>query len=444
MKSIFSILAIAFLLIQPAQTTQGVPVVLVENERHPVPALFLYDARAWLENNLPAATNIYAVMNYSLTNRGEFISLAGLSPSTPAPYAWNLEDGNVLWTGSITRVNGAIQLYQPAQKTAALPLPLISVAGPLLDLFPVSNTTGGGVDVFMPWATGKQMMFGDRGVHGGGLGLSGAVGIDWVSGDDFGANAAPAIVYASAAGSVTATCVDDHSQAVLIAGTNSFGYLHLSKNPVIPEGTTFARGAPIGTLVYGSFNDTCGWADQLPKHYHLHWVIQPSAGRFQAEGWTLKTGDATWTRGNEKVTPRKWLTGGGGYGSPASGADDGQTTGTVVIVPGNPNASGGGGAHLWDYVVLFLNDVYSKFVMWYMPSNPINADNDKFWGVAQNMMRDMIETANIFLVNDVINLSPVIFLAGIVLVLQIARFILMQVIVGFSLVRLLRGAVKWW
>jgi hypothetical protein len=438
----FATLILFLAWLMPAAQTSGA--ILVESQRHPLPALFQIDVVSFLSTTPPAETQLYAVMSYAMNTHGEFVSLAGLDPNTPPPYDWSLEDGNVIWTGTLTRVNGVIELYQPNRARAQV-MPLASVAYPLIQLLP--SLDGGGTEIYFPWATGSQMMFGTRGVHGGGFGITGAVGIDWLSGDDFGGLAAPPTVYASTDGTITDVCTDDHSMAIKVEGTaETIGYYHLEIDSAMTNGTTVTRGQPIGNLVYGSFNDDCGWAEQQPDHYHLHWVIVPDGNSYQAEGWTLHTGDEEWSRGSTTVGPSQWLQGGGGFGSYGSGEDDPGSagTGTLVIVPGQDTASSGGGKHLWDYVLLGVNSFYTAFKNFYMPSDPVNAGNEQFWTIAANMMRAMVETANLVLVNDVITFAPVYILTGVVLGLQIIKLAASGAIVAFSVLRLIRGGVKWW
>lgn len=434
MRMLTALFLLAFL-VQPAQ---AVGVVLVDNDHHPLPTLFEYDVLVYLEQNRPADTHLYAVMAYDFNENGEFVSLAGLAPDTQPPYYWRLEDGNVIWIGTLTRIDGAIQLYQPGAIAMNAKTPGL---GKTLEAGP-----GGGVDIYLPWQAGKKMMFGSRAVHGGGFSVSNSIGLDWVGGDDFGADAASATVYASASGEVTAVCTDGTSAAYLVeGGGNQIAYFHLEIDNLIGMGDTVARGQPIGSLVYGNFDDTCGWASQQPDHYHLHWVVVPANNRFRAEGWTLDTTTARWTRGNETIRTGQWVTGGGGFGSLDNGEDDPASgPGSVVITPGDPEMSGGGGAHLWDYVVIGLNQMYTTFKGYYVPEDYSTEDSDELFRVSENMMRTMIQDWNIILVNDVINLTPWFILIGVILGAEVVRWVMITVLFGFNIVGMLRSTFKWW
>lgn len=430
MKTISSLLLIAALLL-PAQAGG---VILLENDLHPLPVLFQYDVTVWLENNPPAETHLYAVMNYSLNEHGEFVSLAGLDPNLPAPYQWSLMDSSVIWVGSVHRVAGEIKLHQPEQQASAHRLARLAAGGP-----------GGGVDIYLPWEAGKQMFFGERGVHGGGFGVSNAIGLDFVSGDDFGAQAASNIVYASASGTVDAVCEGTYNKGVLIvSSTNTIGYLHLTPNNPLEEGDIVQRGQPIGRLAYGSFNESCGNAQQQPDHYHLHWIVIPANNRFQAEGWVLNTSTQEWKRGNETVKKRQWLTGGGGSGFYENEDDSPTETSELIITPGDPELSGGGGGHLWDYVIIALNDLYADFKSSQPDTTELQASSAEYRAVSMNMMRTMIQDWNIILVNDVINITPWFWFFGAFLVGEIARWILVLVISGPGVLAYLRSAFKWW
>lgn len=392
-------------------------VILVPSEHHSVPTLFEYDTVLWLENNRPADTNLYAVMDYSFNRNGEFISLAGLAPDLPAPYDdWSIfENHNVIWTGTLVRKDGIVTEFLPYGASGNAPK------------FASITQAGGSTAIYFPWQAGKKMMFGERGVHGGGFGVSGAVGIDWVGGDQF-PESANNTVYASASGTVTQVCEDGTSMALLVAGTETIGYFHLEPNTDIETGDTITRGQPLGYLIYGSFpEDDCGWASQQSYNYHLHWVIVPSGGYYRSEGWVLNTGAVAWERGNEKVKTKQWLNGGGGSGTPP-GDDDGTMPPVIIIDPGDPGNSGGGGGKLFDYVVLGINEIYGFFKSYYVVDEAVVTAQEDSFVMANNMMRTMIQDWNLLLVNDVIALQPWYMLAMTIFIAEFVRWAIIIVL----------------
>jgi hypothetical protein len=288
----------------PAQ--QGDAIIMAPTI-HTMDVLLTHDLTVWLDAMRPGGTHIYAVMNYTDNQNGIYISLAGLDPATPSPYNWQLENGqgesNVIWTGTLTRKAGKLELFTvPGAVEPVSKLDLFSVAGVVQPVINLSSLmfggAGGGAEIAFPWAAGSKMMYGMRGVHGGGFSFG--IGLDFLGGNDLGSGVAGDTVYASAAGTITAVCRDSTSVGIKIeGGGNKIGYFHLKDSAQLAEGTTFARGTPIGRLVHGPFNNTCGWAEQQQTHYHIHWVVEPAAGKFRAEGYVLNTSTQEWVRGNE-------------------------------------------------------------------------------------------------------------------------------------------------
>jgi hypothetical protein len=431
-KLISLLLVVTFLMGMPVTQQQDNSIVMAPSlhavDLDPVLA---YDLQHWLDQTRPGGTNIFSIMEYSENKNGIFISLAGIDPATPAPYNWNLEEGNVIWTGTVTRVHGQLQLFSPDQVIAASIVPFAS----LLNIF--LPAAGGGPDVAFPWQGGAKLMYGTRGVHGGGFGFG--IGLDFVGGNDLGSNVASDVVYASATGTVTAVCKDDYSAAIKVEGGGTkIAYFHfLLDTAGLEVGTTYARGAPIGRLRPGNFNggtSGCGWADQQANHYHLHWVVEPASGKYRAEGYQLSTSTQKWTRGNESVSTGQWITGGGG----SSGLDDpAGTGGPIVIVPGQ--GSSGGGASLWDFVIVSINTVYGYFKAWYMPQPMVNADNEQMWLLANNMLKTMIKDANVYLVNDALNIVPLVISYSVMLFLEGIKWLALTVLVVFNLVKDVKG-----
>jgi hypothetical protein len=388
--------------------------------------LLLHDLTEWLELTRPGGTHIFAVMNHSENVNGIFVSLAGISPTTPPPYQWQLEnnqgESNVVWTGTLTRVGGRLELFTVDQLMAHVPKVANILPGP-----------GGGADITFPWSVGSKMMYGTRGVHGGGFGFG--IGLDFVGGNDLGSGVAGDVVYASSSGTITAVCRDSTSVGIKVeGGGNKIAYFHLADDASLAEGTTYSRGAPIGKLVHGSFNNTCGWADQQPTHYHVHWVVEAAGGRWQTEGYVLNTSTQVWTRGGENIKTGQYITGGGGTG----GFDDPTGSGDpLVIVPGQ--TSSGGGASMWDYVVIGINTIYGTFKTWYSPTRITNNDNEQLWIITANMARTMIKDANIYLVNDAINVLPLAMCYGVMLWLEAIKWLAMGIFVVFNLVKDLKG-----
>jgi hypothetical protein len=94
-----------------------------------------------------------------------------------------------------------------------------------------------------------------------------------VSGSDYGGNYAPPEVYGAAYGTdeVKYVCRDTNGVTVK---TNTYIYGHLQDNASLQVGLAIRWGVKFASLMYGTFSGTCGWAEQSPNHYHLHWGVK--------------------------------------------------------------------------------------------------------------------------------------------------------------------------
>jgi hypothetical protein len=399
---------------------------------HQLDVLLEYDVRAWLAANHPGATNIYAVMSSSENENGIFVSLAGMTPTTSPPYRWRMEDGNIIWTGTLKRVDGQMELYNPGEQVSRVSSKLAAPSRSSL-----LGGVGGGPDISFPWQVGTEMQYGVRGIHGGGFSING-IGLDFIGGDDMGEASAPPMVYASADGTIVDVCEDSHSTGIkVVGGENTIAYFHLQNDASLTQGTVYSKGDPIGSLVYGSFDDTCGTAEQQPSHYHIHWVVQDnSSGNFQAEGWQLKSSDAKWHRGNETVSTGQWILGGGGSGTLTDDPGS-KPRSTLVIIPGK--SSSGGGSAIWDYLLVGINTIYTTFKTWYAPTNPVNADNELMWVLAMNMFKTLIKDANVYLINDTLNILPLVYVYSAMLFLEGIKWVFVITLSVLNLAKDVKG-----
>jgi hypothetical protein len=399
MKSfVISVILICSLLFTSAAQLYDPPPVVMAPPASEVDELLALDVSEYLDaGNFPAETNIYAISGVSLGDGGTYVSLVGLDPDTPAPYEWSYEDDSmIIWKGTIFQTGGVFSVYNPV--TATL--------------------TGGGADVAFPWSVGSKMMFGPRGIHG-----SQNNAVDWVSGDDLGADAAGPEVYASADGTIISVCKDAIQMGITIDGPSyRFGYLHLEKDENITVGDSYARGEYIGRLKYGTFKDTCGETSQAPNHYHLHWTFQPENGIFKAESWILYYNTSEWKRGNDTVKVNQWMTGGGGIDSPTDPNDPGDPT-VPVTVP-----------RFWTYILTGVRSINNKLLA-VMPDSLESDQSHASFGMARSALADLISMANIFLVGDVINFMPVIY---VYLALFIIRWLLFLPGVVFWILQLIK------
>ena len=160
-----------------------------------------------------------------------------------------------------------------------------------------------------PWPEGTAMQFGTLGVHNAGFAyrLGEWKAVDFVSDGDTAAGHAPNKVLAAAAGTVSFKCSAPDGARSAAIQLGDLLYVHLLDRADLTTGRYFEKGGEIGPLVPGSFDEPCGYAQQSPGTYHLHWAF-PNSVTFQAGGWTLSLADQVWRKGDEDKGVLSWFT----------------------------------------------------------------------------------------------------------------------------------------
>lgn len=289
---------------------------------------------AWLPVNAPAPTPYYSITYVEPVSMTEtIVSLAALPTND---LAWRFTDG-VVWAGSVVVLNdGSVSYYNPEP---------VAHAPRLANL--IEPAPGGGANIRFPWAAGSTMMYGRAAVHAGGYSTS-YLAVDFVGGDDMGSGVAGPQVYAVAAGEINYICDDGTSVAIGMVdavNNNNYIYAHLIDNGNLTMSNTFNQGALIGTLKYGTFDDTCGNADQQNNHYHLHFGFEPANNAFRMENCILNTSTEKWLCGTTTISTGQFLRGGGGA------------------------AQGVSQPSFWDYLVAGVVTVYDKAVVQNLPNH---------------------------------------------------------------------------
>lgn len=325
-----------------AQTLTG-EIILLPG---PDPVEFEISTRAWewLSNNRPADTNIYTITHVTYKPNKIFVSIAGLRPEVD-PHNWTL-DGDCIWWERplILYPDGTAEWMvlpgeQPEAKLNRARL-MVAAIVPIIANFLPEHEPGGGPMILFPFS--GRAMFGPRGVHGAGdYGFVGGYAVDWVGGDDLGANVMSSSILASADGTVVGVCYDDTSGAIRVNNgitNDTFVYAHLTLDSDYEIGDSIFKGGAIGRLVYGDFDDTCGWASQAANHYHVHWMFDPEDGFFQAGKWVLDLTAACWKSGAEQVCVNGWM-------DSANAGSLGSDDGAIATL---------GGDHIWDGMLVGL------------------------------------------------------------------------------------------
>ncbi len=388
MKRVTIFLVLIFFLAVPVQAQGEAPHVIRSTK--PMSAELRGYLDAWLAVSPPSDAKYYIVTYWHNRADGTVVSLAGVNLDTPES-DWSLEDGAV-WLGTV--VVSATGEVSPLSVTTQ------ARGGGNASFTP--RFAGGGAYVAFPFAAGSAAQYGPRGVHGSGdYETSGMLAVDLVGGDGMGATSMPPYTYASDAGTIDYICDDDTSVAVRTHNDDTddyFLYAHMLANDGLVMDAEFAQGALLGSLKYGSFDDTCGWAEQSSSQYHVHWMFVPSYGKMQVGSCILTVSSQVWQCGDETVRTGGYLVGGGGF-SDLGDASGSTGAGSVVTDP-----------TFWDYILTGFLSIADHGILKLLPShNPFEYTYMLF-----NVIQLVFRLAWV-LVESNINLGPLftVLLAGI-------------------------------
>ena len=266
------------------------------------------DALSNGRDTVPIIADYYAIS--ALQDEGDwlFVSVVGLV-NLDADLNWNLQDnaswyglillhrdGSGLWTGAVEGTTKFSLLLTDVPETI-----LTAEAKQDLDPHQFSMMSSSSSYAF-PWQGGTNMQYGSLGVHNNGF-ISGWKAVDFISDGNTGQGHAPNSLRAAASGTISYVCNDGTSVAIRIG---DLMYTHLLYNGNLYTGHYFNQCDELGQLKPGSFNNTCGYANQSPGWFHVHWGF-PDTGSFQAEGWTLSLSDEKWRKGGETREIYDWF-----------------------------------------------------------------------------------------------------------------------------------------
>jgi hypothetical protein len=315
----------------------------------------------------------YAVTSLTRRDGYTIVSVAGFAATQEDP--WNLEDA--LWLGTVTLAPGGKGgIVQEQSNPADGGLPARGM-----------ENIGGGAGNILPWLQGTQAMYGPLGVHDCGFSLGG-----WKAVDLFPINHQ---VYAAQGGEVSYVCRDS-TQISIRVGENM--YVHLVDSG-IEVGDQFEQGDYIGTLVPGTFDDTCGHADQQPENAHVHFCFLPYDNIFTADGYSLDTNTSVWTKGAETYEPTDYLT---------------ATWENAGVVPDMPAAMGG---NFWDSIMAgIMNPV--EWVMGMFPPH-------EYMGIADKTTDAFVPSIALFYPTlSLFNMTTIMWVVLIIMLLEALRIIL--------------------
>jgi hypothetical protein len=324
----------------------------------PVSAEIKADVNAWLAVSAPVPVSYWAITYVGAADESgnSFVSLVALDLDSPDD-EWHIYDDEIVkWMGSvIVHADHSIDVHSDGGYSDS-----VSRASPIKRASALLD--GGGGNVRFPWEGGASMMYGTRGIHAAGGGGSYAIGfsaVDFLGGDDLGSSVASNRIYAVAMGEVDYVCEDATTTLIRTENTETddyYIYAHLLDNLSLIEGYTFYQGDYIGSVKYGSFDDDCGWAEQTPQHYHLHFGFKPAGGFFTMEGCTLSMSTEEWDCGGETISTGQFIMNGWG-GAPTTGEDAGGYATQF---------------NFWDLMLVGASSMWDKFVLQNMPEHTAN------------------------------------------------------------------------
>jgi len=221
-------------------------VIISEDIRNAIEDLLVSDPPAGV------TSNVFAVTGLEITGASEWtISIINLEDVAPPYEDWNVLDNGV-WKGAVIVTKDG-EVY-----TAEY---YVFVAGG-------GGTPEGVTAVYFPWQPGKRAVYGVLGVHGGG-----GNAVDFVGSANDASTMGP-YAYAAESGSITWVCTDGISKGVSVStASGTYTYLHFDATNSFAVGQSVSEGTPIGSLKYGNFTGSCGWASQQATSYHVHFVM---------------------------------------------------------------------------------------------------------------------------------------------------------------------------
>lgn len=395
MKHLLIFILLIFLVVSPVQAQGSAPYVI--RTMKPISTELRGDLNDWLATTPPSDAQYYIVTYFKTRSTDTLASLVGVNLDTPdAP--WSLEDGGVIWMGSVSvdNTSGQVSPFSQPQAHGAAHLAALSLA------------PGGGSYVAFPFEAGTAAQYGPKGVHGAGdYGTSGMLAVDLVGGDNLGASSMPPYTYASDTGTVDYVCDDGTSVAIRTHNTTTgdyFLYAHMLNNANLEVDHDFSQGELLGSLKYGSFGTPgtgCGYADQGSSTYHVHWMFVPANGKFQAGSCILTVSTQNWQCGATLVHTGGTLTGGGGAGgsSGSAGAHAGSGGSSAGVVVKDPT--------FWDYILTFVAAIINAIIAPLPSHQPFQYTYMLF-----NMVEIVFRLAYVLVASN-INLAPLFIVAGI-------------------------------
>lgn len=174
----------------------------------------------------------------------------------------------------------------------------------------------GGSPNILPWRDKTTATYGVLGVHDCGFSLNGWLAVDFFPSEN--------MVYSTQGGDVSYVCRDSHQVALRI-GENLYTHLEDTGQVI---GDHYDQGQALAAMIPGTYDDTCGYADQQPENYHVHFCFIPNqVNRWSADGYSLWVGDGNWYKdGLDPVSTlgtltADWATAGTDIPGPAAGTN---------------------------------------------------------------------------------------------------------------------------
>ncbi len=265
---------------QKPQRIEGKGIILLESTIPVDNKIQLRVLDALAEEAPARAVFVYAITNIDKKENYFYVSVAGLPLGAEK---MSLQDAN--WLGMVT-----------IGDTPELPASVEDLMGSQPDIIGQQYGIGGSQNI-LPFRDETTATYGVLGVHNCGFQLNGWKAVDLFPTEN--------MIYSTNDGSVSYVCRDD-TQVALRIGDNL--YTHLVDTGQA-TGDRYTQGQAIAGMVPGTYDADCGYADQQPDHYHVHFCFIPNpAGTWAADGYALNVGNGFWVKGEETVEPLGSLT----------------------------------------------------------------------------------------------------------------------------------------
>ena len=162
----------------------------------------------------------------------------------------------------------------------------------------------------------------------------------------------------------------------------------------------------------------CGWAEQGPTEYHLHFAFLPDSGYFNIGGCTLSIANSDFICGSNNIYALGVLTNGGDSSIPPQ-PTTGPGTPSPTPYPGGNEPPAMGGEHLWNGLVLAFVGLFDNTAESILPSHtPMG-----LYAYTDKIFTTFSDFAWLFAASSLVWITPALICYGVIITLEAVRML---------------------